>query len=376
MSTETKPAPADDAPPGLSASTAQIAALLGAELLGRDDLVIADAVAIEPGKPNALTFIRDPQYAKLWPASRCSAALVTRGIDVPGHDPAERALLVVDNADLALVQILRAVTPAPHTPPPGVHHTAVVDASATVHPTAHVGPLCVIGPGTALAEHAILHSRVTLGAGVRIGPRTRLHAGVVVEDRCVIGADCTIHPNCVVGADGFGYHPDPATGAHVKIPHAGNAVLGDRVELGACTTVDRGKFGPTRIGDGVKIDNQTQIGHNCDIAENVIICGNCSFGGSVTVGPRAAFGGHSAVADHLSVGADVRVAGASTLIRSAAEGTTWMGNPAGPARIMMANFKALRDLARFMKAAKRSDPTLADLPRTSDYEGAGDESDD
>lgn len=351
---------------GLSATTAQLAGLLGAELVGPGDLTINDASGIEPGKPGALTFIRDEIYARLWSASQCPAALVTRGIEVPGHDPSKRALLYVDNADVALVQILRAITPAPHTPQPGIHPSAVVDPSADVHPKAHVGPMCVIGPGAHVAEGAVLIARVTLGAGTRVGSRSRIHAGVVIEDRSVVGADCIIHPNCVIGADGFGYHPDPATGAHTKIPHAGNAVLGDRVELGACTTIDRGKFGPTRIGDGTKIDNQTQIGHNGDIGENVIICGNCSFGGSVTVGPRAAFGGHTALADHITIGADARIAGASAVVGNTPEGATLMGNPAGPGKLMMVNFKALRDLARFMKTAKRLDPRLAEKKPTLD----------
>ena len=365
----THASPSTDAPPdqqGLSATTAQIAGLLGAQLVGPGDIVLTDAAAIEPGKPGALTFIRDPSYARKWSASRCSAALVTRGVDIPGHNPADRALLIVDNADLALIQILRAIAPAPYMPRPGVHASAVVDPSATIHPAASVGPLCTVGPGTSIAEGAVLAARVSLGAGVRVGPRTRLHAGVAVEDRCVIGADCTMHPNCVIGADGFGYITDPGTGEPIKIPHAGNVIIGDRVELGAAVTIDRGKFGPTRIGDAVKSDNQTQIGHNCELAENIIICGNSSLGGSVTIGPRAALGGNTGVADHTHIGADTRVAGGSAVLNDTPDGTTWMGNPAGPARLMMVNFKALRDLARFMKAAKRLDPRLEAPQGTSD----------
>ena len=330
-----------------SFTAGQIAALLGAPLVGAPDAPVRTVATLNPGAPGALTFIRSPKYAALWQRSACSVAIVTRGIDVPGHDPASRALIVVDDADLAVIAILQRIAPPTHAPSPGVHPTAIVDASASVDPTAAIGPYTVLGPGAAVGPGSVLMARVTLGAGARVGARTTLHPGVVIADRCTVGDHCLFFANVVIGADGFGFRPTDQ--GHLKIPHAGNAVIEDHVEIGAGSCVDRAKFGSTRVGRGTKIDNLCQIGHGVTIGTDCIICAQCGVAGSVTIGNRVTLAGQAGVADNFTIGDDAVIGAKSGVISNVPAGETWLGYPARKHSITLQIWGAHTRLHKFMR---------------------------
>jgi UDP-3-O-[3-hydroxymyristoyl] glucosamine N-acyltransferase len=189
-----------------------------------------------------------------------------------------------------------------HVPNQGIHPTALIDPAAELGPGVVVGPYCVIGPGTKVGAGSILHTRVTLGAHVVLGPMSILHAGVVIYDRCTIGAKAIFHSNVVIGADGFGYVPDPLGRGLIKVPHIGTVEIGNGVEIGACSCVDRGKFGATVIGDGTKIDNLVQVGHNVRMGRGCVVCGMCGIGGSVVMEDGVILAGHVGVADGKRIG--------------------------------------------------------------------------
>ncbi|MFI4898006.1 MAG: UDP-3-O-(3-hydroxymyristoyl)glucosamine N-acyltransferase [Phycisphaerales bacterium JB059] len=341
-----------------SYTTGQLAEMLAASLDGPAHLELTSIDALDDAAPGSLSFIRSDHFARRWPSSRASAALVTGGVDVPGHDPSARALLVVDDADQAMVALLEALTPEPHLPPVGVHPSSVVDPSATIHPEARVGPLCVVGAGARIDAHATLVARVTLGRDTRLGEASILHPGVVLQDACAVGRHSALHPGVMVGADGFGYIPGP-DGYPRKVPHLGNVVIGDHVEIGANTCIDRAKFGATTIEDHAKIDNLVQIGHNCTVGRGAIICGAAALAGSVKIGPGAIIGGMSALAEQSSVGARARLGGGAQLISHIPDAETYVGQPAGPAKETMANYAAFRRLAstiRELRAALRDQP--------------------
>lgn len=342
------------APPRPSYTAAQLAGLVSGDLVGPPDLTLTSIATLEEAAPGALSFIRSRDFADMWAASKASAALVTRGVEVPGHDPATRALIHVDNADAALIRVLAAIAPDPDLPPVGIDPTAAVHPSAEVHPTARIGPLCRVGPGASIGPNTALVSSVVIGRGARVGADTIIHAGVVIQYDCVVGDRCLFHPGVVVGADGFGFIPSPDKRTHVKIPHLGNVVVGDDVELGANSCIDRGKLGSTVVGDGCKTDNLVHIGHNCRLGKSIIICGGTVIGGSVKIGDRTLIGGMAAVADGSTVGADVRIGGAAAVIQcEIPDGQTWWGNPAGPAREAMANLSALRKLSPTLRQIRR-----------------------
>jgi UDP-3-O-[3-hydroxymyristoyl] glucosamine N-acyltransferase len=332
-------------------TTGQLAALLGAELVGPSTLRIERLDAIDHADASSVTFVRDAKRAAQWEASRAAAAIVTRGVELePGEG---RALLIVDDADRATISVLETLTPPTHMPRPGAHPTAIIDPSATVDPTAAIGAYVVIGPRTTVGASAVLHAGVALGADVRVGEGCELRAGVVVEDRCVLGKRVRLHANVVIGADGFGYRPSADGKALIKIPHAGNVEIGDDVEVGANTTIDRGKFGPTTVGAGAKIDNLVQIGHNCRIGRSVIVCGAAAIAGSVTVGDGAILGGGTRFADNLFIGAGARVGGGSGVMDNIPAGETWAGYPARPIGDTMRIVAATAKLPELLRQVKR-----------------------
>ena len=330
-------------------TTGQLAAELGAALTGPADIPITGAEALDQAGPGQIVFVRSPKFAKAWPASRASAVLVTRGVELPKTETAPgapaRAVLTVADADLAMTRVLELLMPPAPTLAPGIHPSAVIDPSAQVHHTAHVGAIATIGPGCVIGPGVVLHAGVRLGANVTIGPGSTLHANVIVQDRCAIGASCILHPAVVIGADGFGYRLDPIAKALVKIPHIGHVTIGDHVEIGAGSCIDRGKFGATTIGDGTKIDNLVQIGHNCRVGRSVVICGCAALAGSVTVGDGVMIGGGAGVADNTTVGAGARIAGQSGVMNDVPPGETVTGAPALPHRDWARAHVALRRLA-------------------------------
>lgn len=334
-------------------TTGSIASLLGADLDGPADLPVERLERLEDAGDGAMTFIRSSKYACSWADSGACAALVSRGVDVPDHDPARRALLIVDDADVALTALLALFAPPTPAPIPGVHPSAHVDANAVVDPTASIGPGCVIGPRSVVGARATIGANVVIGDDVRIGDDVTLHAGCVVRDRCAVGEHSVLHPGVVVGADGFGYHPAPDGAGLVKIPHIGDVRIGKDVEVGANTCIDRAKLGSTLIGNGTKIDNLVQIGHNCIVGRSCVICGHVGVSGSVTIGDGAVIGGGVGIADNLTIGPGAQVAADSGVISDIPAAETWAGTPAMPMRISVQNYAAFRTLAKQLRELKK-----------------------
>ncbi|MBL0927492.1 MAG: UDP-3-O-(3-hydroxymyristoyl)glucosamine N-acyltransferase [Phycisphaerales bacterium] len=340
------------APHGLTITTGELAAILGAELAGPSDLRLDRVDTIEHAGPTTLTFVRDARHAARFLASGAGAALVARAA-AQGISPGpSRAVLVVDDPDLALIALLSKIAPPPSRPS-GISPHARVDPTARLAESVSLGPGAAVGPGSAIGPNTILHANVTVGAGVTLGTACELHPGVVIQDRCTLADRVVIHPNAVIGADGFGYRPDPAGRGLVKIPHAGNVVIESDVEIGAGTTIDRGKFGPTLIGAGTKIDNLVQIGHNCRIGRACIICGCSALAGSVTLGDGVTLAGGVGIADGRTVGSRATVGARSGLMDDVPPGETWVGYPARPARQSMRLYSALDKLPDLIRAFNR-----------------------
>lgn len=341
-------------------TSGQVAAMLGADLVGPAQIRLTGIRGLDQATPTDLAFIRSASFAHQWAASKAGAALVTRGVNVPGHDAATRALLVVPDADLAMLKLLQAFVPRPVRPAAGVHPSAVVDPAATIAPDACIGPQCVIGPRTSIGAGTVLHAGVMLGASVCIGERCELYPGVVVYDRCEIGNRTTLHARVVIGADGFGYRPDPSGRGVLKVPHAGIVRIGNDVEIGAGSCIDRGTFDATVIGDGTKIDNLVQIAHNCRIGRACLICGMCGMAGSVTVGDGVTIGGCCGIADGLTIGSGATLGAKSGLMHDIPAGETWLGYPAQPAREQLRTWSSVRSLPDLVRRLKKNLPGLGD----------------
>lgn len=337
-----------------------LAAMVEGRLVGKPDLILNTLAPIEEGGAGSLTFIRSQNFAKLWADSSCSAALVTEGVDVPDHDPESRALIFVPDADVAVVKILDAISPKTSAPDVGIHPNAVIDADAQIDTTATIGPGCVICKYATIGPGVVMVANAYIGQGAKVGRDTFLHPGVVISDRCAVGDRGLIFANCVVGADGFGFLTATKDRPVMKVPHVGTVEIGDDVEIGACSTIDRAKFGVTKIGNRTKLDNQVHIAHNCIIGEDVLICGRTTLGGSSTIGDRTMIGGAVVLNDQATIGEDVRIGGGAMVFDTIEDGQTVLGIPAMPIRTALANTMALSTISKFCrrvdKALKKLDP--------------------
>ena len=334
---------ADGSP--VSLRVGELAELVNAEVAGSRDIEITHMEVLDRAGPGALSFIRSKRFARQWPTSKASAALVTRGIQI--ERPAEgsgRALLIVADADLALVQVLERFAPTPTPRAAGLHPTAVVDPTAVLGAGASIGPGCLVEAGATIGEGSVLVHNVHVGRNARIGRACMLHSNVCVLDACVLGDGCILHSCVVIGTDGFGYRPDPQGRGVVKIPHIGNVEIGAGVEIGANTCIDRAKFGSTLIGAGSKIDNLVQIGHGVRVGRGCLFASQVGIAGSATIGDGVQMGGQVGVAEGLSIGRMARVGGQSGIMRDIPDGETWMGYPAVPMWEFLRQSPALKRL--------------------------------
>jgi UDP-3-O-[3-hydroxymyristoyl] glucosamine N-acyltransferase len=329
-----------------------ITELVEGKLIGPGDAEITGVEQVQLAQPGQLTFIGDDKYADRWERSDASGALVTRGVEVAPRDG--KAIIFVDNADLAMAKVLELFAPPAPLPPPGIHPTAIIDPTADVGTDCRIGPYCVIGPRAVIGDGCVMHGHVMVMQETRLGRGCTLWPGAVVRDRCILGDRCILHPNAVIGADGFGYRPGqtPTGPGLVKVPQIGIVRMGNDVEIGAGSCVDRAKFSATFIDDGVKIDNLVQIGHNCRIGKSVVIAGCTAVAGSVTIGDFAMIGGMVAIKDHVKLGRGAKLTGGAQLMHDIPDGETWAGSPAMPIKQAARQVLAVSKLPDLVKRLK------------------------
>jgi len=332
-------------------TTEQINQVVNGTLKGSPTIMITGVEQISEATTNQLTFIGEKKYIKLWDQSRASAAIVNNSLDIePGEN---RAFVRVGDADLALALALQLFEPEAPKCEPGIHSTAVVDSTAEIGTGAAIGAGCYIGPGVVIGANTKLYPNVTVLDDSSIGSETIIWSGTVIRERCCIGNYCIIHPNVTIGADGFGYRPSSDGRGLVKIPQIGTVEIGDGVEIGAGSCVDRGKFSATSIGDGTKIDNLVQIAHNCKLGRSCVMAGQSGLAGSVTLGDGVIMGGRVAVKDHVTVGAGAKLGGGAGVISDVAPGKTLLGIPADDYQQTLRLWAAQKQLPDLIKQMKK-----------------------
>jgi len=268
---------------------------LGGELHGDPQLEIQALAPLESAGPAELSFLSNPRYQAQLAGSRAGCVIVAPALRELAQ--ARGACIVADDPYLyfaRLTQLWRQAQPQPAGP--RIHPSAVIDPQAHIDETAVIGPLCVVERGARIGAHTVLKSRVTVG------------------ENCVIGARCILHPGVVIGADGFGFAKDGAQ--WVKIEQLGAVRIGDDVEIGANTCIDRGALSDTVIEDGVKLDNLIQIGHNVRVGRNTAMAGCVGVAGSATIGANCTIGGSAGVLGHLTIADGVHVSSFSLVTRS------------------------------------------------------------
>jgi UDP-3-O-[3-hydroxymyristoyl] glucosamine N-acyltransferase len=298
-----------------------LAERLDGRVEGDGEIEIRAVAPIDAAGPHDLTFFANPKYARLLATTEAAAVLV--GFDAEASGP---TLVRCADPYVAFVTALGIFDDRPRAAP-GVHATAAISPSATIGEGVSIGAYAVVGEDSVLGAGVTVHPHVVIYPEARIGAGSTLHAGAVVRERVVLGEGVTLQPGAVIGADGFGFLPS-AGGTPVAIPQVGNVVVGNHVDVGANTTVDRAAAGSTRLEDGVKLDNLVMVAHGCRIGPASMLAGQVGLAGSTIVGARVMMGGQVGAAGHISIGDDAKIAAQAGLAGSVDPNETVAGTPA------------------------------------------------
>ncbi len=296
----------------------------GGQLVGNPDLEVQAIAPLDTAGASHISFLSNSKLRALAAQSQ-AAALILSPLDDPTVAATyEGARIVTTNPYAYFARAAQYfVSLTEQAPAPGIHPSAVVDPGATVDPTAHVGPHVTIEAGAVIGAHAVIDAGCFIGVDAAIGEHTHLFANVTFHARCRIGKRGILHSGAVIGTDGFGFAVE--AGAYIKIPQTGRVLIGDDVDIGANTTIDRGALDDTVIEDGVKLDNQIQIGHNCRIGAHTAMAGCVGVAGSAKIGSRCTFGGAAMVLGHLEIADNVHISSGSMVSRSVLEPGQYTG---------------------------------------------------
>ncbi len=304
-----------------SYTLAELAKEVGGAVRGDASVRVKRVCGIEDAGPDDITWVSHEKYAARLRHCRAGAVVVDRHF---GDTP--MPAILCDDPSFAMVKVLAKFAPPASQPAAGVHPTAVVAASARLGRDVRIGPHAVVGEQASIGDRCVLHANTFVGDETELGADCVLWPGAVVRERCTLGRRVVLHPNVTVGGDGFGYHF--RDGAHHKIPQIGTVEIGDDVEIGAGSCIDRAKFGATRIGAGTKIDNLVQIAHNVELGPGCVIVAQSGIAGSTRLGRLVVLGGQVGVRDHISLGDGVRAAACCCISKDFPAGSVVNGIPA------------------------------------------------
>ncbi len=340
-----------------SYTLAQLAETIGGSVRGDGTVLVRGVGDIAEAGPSDITWISSARYADKLPTSRAGAVLVALDFG-----PTPMPAILCERVDRGVAKLLAAFAPPVSRREPGVHPAAVVHETAWLDDSVSVGPHAVIERGARVGFGTIVHAGVFVGQDTNVGRDCVIWPNVVIRDGCKIGDRVIIHPNAVIGADGLGFYF--AEGRHHKIPHIGGVVVEDDVEIGACTCIDRAKFGNTIVGRGSKIDNLVQIGHNARIGEHCVLAGQTGIAGSTRIGNYCIFGGRAATSDHVTIGDGARVALTAVVTKDIPPGITVSGFPARDHR------EEMRERAELRRVPKLAEQVRALTARIEQLETA------
>lgn len=301
----------------------EIAEELNGELFGPEELEICAPAKIEQAKEGEITFLSNPKYKQYLSTTKASAIIIDSKID-----DIELPHIIVDDAYVGFLMILRVFSPPAHDFINDVSGEAFIAQSAKLDPSAKVAPLAYIGPDSEIGKNTVIYPGVVILKNVKIGADCILYPNVSVRENCILEDRIILHNGCVIGSDGFGFAPKEDT--YVKIPQLGHVHIESDVEIGANTTIDRATLGKTIIKKGTKLDNLVQIAHNVAVGENCAIAAQSGIAGSTEVGDNVTIGGQAGLAGHIKVASRVMVAGQSGVTKSVPEKTVLFGSPALP----------------------------------------------
>ncbi len=339
----------------MALTAGDVATLVQGQLTGNPGELVAGVAGLRDARPGDISFVAHPKYFAALRATK--ASVILGGSDCP--DLPERTVIRVANPSAAFSVVVQQLVPPPVKFSPGIH------PSATISPSAQLGAGVSIQPHVVVEDGAVIGDRTVIGAGAYIGHESRVGADclfyphVTLRERTRVGDRVILHPGVVLGADGFGF--ENIRGERQKIPQVGTVELGDDVEMGANSCVDRGRFGTTRIGRGTKIDNLVQIGHNCVVGEHCVICAGTGTAGSVIVGNYVTLAGQVGIVGHITIGDRAIIGAQSGVAHDVPPDTLMLGAPAVPHLEFKRSVAALRKLPSLAGRLREIERQLAEF---------------
>lgn len=338
----------------------ELAQLCDAQPQGGDPALGIDSAAdIMSAQAHQVTVLSDGKYKKYLQSCQASACFISEQL-LEADIPANMTLLVCKDPEMSFLKAVGALHPEPARKRQ-ISAQAVLADDVTLGQDVHIGPFSSIGERCRIGDNSTIEASVQIGNNVSIGNNCRIHPNAVIYDNSVIGNNVIIHAGSIIGADGFGYKY--RNNQHVKVPHVGNVVIEDNVEIGANTCIDRGALGSTRIGWGSKIDNLVQLGHNNVVGRNVIICGQCGISGSCTIEDGAILAGSVGVADHVKIGSRAVVMARSGVSQDIDSGAQVWGSPAKDRKVIWRELAALAKLPELIQKIKNLENRLDKLEK-------------
>jgi len=342
-------------------SASEIAALTGGRLVGPGTVTVAGVAPLERAGPGDLSFLASPRYAPYFERTSASVVLVAPELEATAGGPETR--IVVPEPHAALLVVLPVLYPQAVWEA-GVHSTAAIGRRTTWQEPVAIGPHVSLGSEVQLGRNVRIGAGCVLGDGVAVGDDTQLYPGVTLYAGTALGKRVIVHAGAVLGSDGFGYVPGKGGEAHRKIPHVGRCLIGDDVEIGANTCIDRGSIDDTVIGSGTKIDNLVHIAHNVRVGARCLIMALAGIAGSVQVEDDVIIAGQVGIADHLTIGRGARLLVQSGYIANVPAETTMFGTPARPHREFL---RAQAALYRLSKIINELEALVKPAPNRPDH---------
>ncbi|MFA5984287.1 MAG: UDP-3-O-(3-hydroxymyristoyl)glucosamine N-acyltransferase [Methylococcaceae bacterium] len=339
----------------------QLAEYCAAEIKGGvETLMIESASDIMTAQEGQVTQLTNSRYANHIKTTKATACFIAEDFNL-AEVPNSLALLVCPDPELSFIKAVELLHPE-RTYPRTISPQAVLEADVILGENLHIGPFAVIGEQTRIGNNSEILAGAYIGQNVSIGKNCKIYPYAVIYDGVVIGDNVIIHSGAIIGADGFGYKFRQHR--HVKVPQVGNVVIGDYVEIGANTCVDRGALGSTHIDEGSKIDNLVQIGHNNKVGKHVIMCGQTGVSGSCDIEDYVILAGSAGIADHVTIGKGATVMARSGVANNIAPGTQVFGSPAKDKKTAYKEQVAISKLPELLKRVKLLEEELNALKNT------------
>ena len=328
---------------------ANLALKLNGDIVGDREIKLNNIAKIEYAKKGDITFLSNKKYLPWLKKTKASLIIVNKDFDIKMYKSLN--FLCVEDSYLAFNQLLQLFNEVKKTQPK-ISEYSLVQKSSSVGKNVHIGNFSVVGKNCNISDSVVINDNVTIGNNISIGSNTILNAGVRVCDDTKIGDNCIIHSNSVIGSDGFGFAPNN-NGQYIKTPQIGNVIIGNNVEIGSCTTIDRATIGSTIIHEGVKIDNLVQIAHNVEIGKNTVIAAQSGVAGSTKIGKNCQIGGQVGFSGHLNIGNNVKINGGSGVFSNLKDNSVVRGNPAFDASLFNRSYVYFKNLVNLFKDVEK-----------------------